>query len=101
MKVVVDFVGLFIDSSFLERSVFKLVYVIIVNYIKFMVVVDGEESYKKFLEKYRNFYLFCLEFVLLLVRVYGYVNESINFEGFEEIFYIWFKEVFGIQCIWN
>ncbi|XP_021861501.2 uncharacterized protein [Spinacia oleracea] len=98
MEMAIDSVGLN-NSKSLESNMLKSAHMLAINHIKLMAAIDGVENCKMFIEKYRNTYSSCLEFILLSARVH--VDESSSLEKFEGIVSSWPKNVSGSQCIWN
>lgn len=101
MEMAIDSVGLNVDSASLENNTLKSTHMLAISHIKLVAAVDGVESCKMLLEKYRNSYSSCLEFILLSARAHDFIAERENFKNFEEILGSWPKNVSGSQCIWN
>ncbi|KAL2896989.1 Zinc finger C3H1 domain-containing protein [Bienertia sinuspersici] len=101
MEMAVDSVGLHVKIESLEGSALKSVHLLAVNHVMLMAAVDGVESCKVLLEKYRKSFSSCLNLVLLSARAEVSVDECTKFQEFEATVSNWPKDVSGVQCIWN
>ncbi|XP_021771197.1 uncharacterized protein LOC110735323 isoform X2 [Chenopodium quinoa] len=101
MELAIDSVGLNIDSESLESNTLKSAHLLAINHVKLMEAIDGVESCKAIIGKYKTLKFSCLEFILISARAHDFSDESAKLEEFEETVSSWPKNVSGSQCVWN